>query len=162
MSNGAESALWVLVLIYPAVLIAAASSDIARYLIPNSLSIILLAAFPIAALVAGQPWTTIGLHALAGAAMLALGFVLFVRNLLGGGDVKLMAAAAVWTGFGLLPAFILAVALAGGVVALVFLIASRARRSGSGGRSQIPYGTAIALGGLILFPRLPLVAPLIG
>ena len=162
MPGADEAILWALLLIYPAILIAAAAGDIARYEIPNSLSIVLLAAFPVAALVTGWPAATLAWHGLGGLLMLAIGFVLFVRNLLGGGDVKLMAAAAVWTGFGQLPAFIVASALAGGLVAIIFVVARLVRHRRIDTGAGIPYGTAIALGGLMVFPRLPLVAPLIG
>lgn len=162
MPSAHEVVLWTLLLIYPTVLVAAAASDIASYLIPNSLSIVLLLAFPAAALLSGMPLATIGLHALAGLVMLGVGFVLFVRNLLGGGDVKLMAAAAVWTGLGQLPAFVVAAALAGGLVALICIAIRFARHRRIDPKAHIPYGTAIALGGILVFPRLPLVMPLIG
>jgi Flp pilus assembly protein protease CpaA len=65
-----------------------------------------------------------------------------------------------------LPAFILAVALAGGGIALVSLVARAAFRGRPKPdwrifKGDLPYGTAIALGGVAIFHRLPLVAPLI-
>jgi prepilin peptidase CpaA len=166
MPDLTDLALWTLLLSFPATLIAAAASDIARYVIPNALPVVLLAAFPLAGFFVGAPAATLGWHAIAGLVMLVIGFVLFIRNMMGGGDVKLLAACAVWTGFPQLPAFVLAVALAGGVLALAALAArvvlpESRRPTWRLLRGDLPYGTAIALGGLAVFHRLPFVAPLI-
>jgi prepilin peptidase CpaA len=49
---------------------------------------------------------------------------------IGGGDVKLAAATAVWVGLGKLPWFALATALAGGIVSLVcFALAGKSARA---------------------------------
>ncbi|MGH6718803.1 MAG: prepilin peptidase, partial [Alphaproteobacteria bacterium] len=111
-------------------------------------------------------------HVLAGVAAFAAGFVLFTLNAMGGGDVKLMAAAAAWTGWGALGPFLLAAALAGGLVALVLVVARRvlpANRfapDGALGRllapeQGVPYAIAIAAGGLAVMPRMPLLVPLL-
>ncbi|MSP81449.1 MAG: hypothetical protein EXQ94_00575 [Alphaproteobacteria bacterium] len=165
MPSLSEAILWSLLLVVPAALMAAAASDLVRYIIPNTVSILLLAVFPLAALAEGMPLETMAYHGLAGLFMLVIGFVLFVRNFMGGGDVKLLTACAVWTGFPQMPAFVLATAIAGGLVALVMLVvrlARRGRAEGSLRQAHVPYGAAIALGGLAVFPRLSLVAPLIG
>ena len=57
------------------------------------------------------------------AAVLSVGIVLFRFGLVGGGDVKLMAALSLWVGAPLQPAFLIATSLAGGVlVALMPLL----------------------------------------
>ena len=99
-------------------------------------------------------------HALAGPAtwgplvapplVFAAGLVLFARGWMGGGDVKLLTAASVWTGVGGLPALLLATALAGGGLALA-AIAVRALPLADGPRvlergAPLPYGVAIAIG----------------
>jgi prepilin peptidase CpaA len=66
--------------------------------------------------------------------------------MLGGGDVKLLAASALWTGSAALLPFLTATALAGGLLAAVFLVF--ARRGGR--RVALPYGVAIAAGGLLV------------
>ena len=58
-------------------------------------------------------------------ATIALLFIFWQRGGIGGGDVKLAGAVAIWIGPRLLPAYWLAAALAGGVVAAVCLLASR-------------------------------------
>jgi len=161
-----------LALAFPGILIAAAACDLARYLIPNTLSIALVGVFLPAALVAGLSPESMLFHVLAGTAVFAAGFVLFACNAIGGGDVKLLAAAATWTGWSTLAPFLLAVALAGGLVALV-LISARLIWSGDGpGRTGplgrllspgqgVPYATAIALAGLVVMPRMALMDPLL-
>lgn len=170
MAEPALLAQGVIALAFPGILIAAAVSDLVRYLIPNALPIALVGAFLLAAPLADMPAEVVLHHGLAGLAVLAAGFVLFMFDVLGGGDVKLLAAAAVWTGFGALGPFLLAVTLAGGVVALVLLIARRLiprGRPGDGAlarlmspRQGVPYGVAIAVAGLAVMPRIAMTAPL--
>ena len=53
--------------------------------------------------------------------MLVLGFALFAAGLFGGGDAKLMAAAALWLGWSTGTSVLVFTALAGGVLAIVYL-----------------------------------------
>jgi len=53
--------------------------------------------------------------------MLVVGFAMFARGWVGGGDAKLMAAAALWLGFEHLFAFLLWTAILGGGLALLLL-----------------------------------------
>lgn len=57
-------------------------------------------------------------------------FLPFLARGIGGGDVKLMAAVGAWVGMGHSLAFILATAIAGGVLALAFVMMRR-RRAGT-------------------------------
>lgn len=85
--------------------------------------------------------------------LLAVGFLLFYFNLMGGGDSKLIAALGLWVGLGHLAAFVLYTAIAGGLVSVCVLLIHRhkARNSGNvvGSAPTVPYGVAIALGGSI-------------
>ena len=54
--------------------------------------------------------------------MFLLGALLFAFGLFGGGDVKLVAAMALWTGFADLPRFLLIMGAAGGLLGLVLLL----------------------------------------
>jgi prepilin peptidase CpaA len=83
----------------------------------------------------------------AAAAIFLAGAVAFRFRLLGGGDVKLIAAAALWLGAAALGPFLLVTALAGGALALGFLVW---RLIGRGGASGLPYGIAIAAGGILV------------
>lgn len=79
-------------------------------------------------------------------AALACGATLHHLRLLGGGDVKLLAAGVLWLGSGGSLAFIIQVAVAGGVLAAGFLVLIAIRRGQS--RPSLPYGVAIAFGGI--------------
>lgn len=149
---------------FAGLLLYAACSDIARLIIPNWVSIALAAIFPVAALAAGAPLSGIGLHILFGFAVLAVGFFLFQANIIGGGDAKLLAATAIWTGFAAFPHFILWTALAGGVMAAVLLAARQFLTAETyppvvhhllKKQNGIPYGVAIMVGGLMVIPSLP-------
>ncbi len=102
-------------------------------------------------------------HYAVGAGFLAVGIALFSRNLIGGGDAKLLAAAGVWIGPGDLWAYLGLVAVLGGVLAAVILIAQKNRgrlpflnaipwlRNGEARTQPTPYGIAIGLAAVYLF-----------
>ncbi len=172
MADVAAMAWIVLALVFPAVLIAAAVTDVISFTIPNLLSIVLTGAFLVLAPIAGLSLSDTLFHGLAGFATLALGFGLFLLHVVGGGDVKLLAATAVWTGWPHLGPFLLAVALAGGLVAVLLIIARRVARLAQldptsrfgrlmSTKEGVPYGVAIAIAGLIVAPRLPIAAPVL-
>jgi prepilin peptidase CpaA len=135
-------------ILFAGLLIAAAASDLARYRIPNALT----AALALCAIVVGLP------HDLAEAGWRAASFALvggvatglFVLGLMGGGDVKLLAAAALWMPLPTLPIFLVALALAGALQAGVVLTARAvAAPAPSAPRPRMPYGVSIALAGLV-------------
>lgn len=158
--------------IYAAPLVTAALWDARHYRIPNLLPLVLLGAFLPVALLAPQPVDWLA-HLGAGAAVFAGGAVLFALRWMGGGDVKLAAAVALWAG-PLALHFLAAMAVIGGLLALALLVlrkmvagvvamaADRPQEvtlprlllQGEG----VPYGLAIAGAGLVLATRLPLVA----
>ena len=90
-----------------------------------------------------------------GVALLALVILagLFALRWMGGGDVKLLAALALWVKPGDFGLLIIYMAIIGGVLTLVFGAWHIARRQRD--RLVIPYGIAIAAAGIIvLFPAL--------
>ena len=115
-------------------LLIAAMCDLVSYTIPDTLSIVIAGLFVIAALV--LPAETSWISHLAGAAVVfVIGLAAFHFGVLGGGDAKLITAVSLWAGFPALPALLLWIALAGGVLAIVVIglrrmlpaIAARAR-----------------------------------
>lgn len=135
-----------------ALLVTAAVGDIRRYIIPNTLCLVIaglsLPYWVATCTLSGQSiLLTIGIQ-IALALLVFAGFaVLFAMGAMGGGDVKLMAALALWVpGLQLLKLLFL-VALYGGLVALVIVIVRRWR--GDTNRA-VPYGVAIAAGGITL------------
>ncbi len=148
--------------LFYALLLGAAVSDICRFRIPNTIVVVLPLLFVAAAL--GAPGKVAWLsHFGAGATVLVCTAVMFHFNLMGGGDAKLLAALAVWTGFATLLPFIVVVSVLGGVLVLILLplrfICKRIPkvpwpRSMLPG-NPLPYGVAIGGGAAVaraLFP----------
>ena len=82
---------FLLLMMVPALLAAAAIWDLASFTIPNYLSLALIALFGAFALATGLSATAAGLHVLIGLIALAIGFAMFALNYIGGGDAKLFA-----------------------------------------------------------------------
>ena len=101
-------------------------------------------------------------HFVAGGVVLIAGMLLFLTNKFGGGDAKMMAAAALWIGWGNLLTFLIYTAMAGGALALIWLIYKpiRAEMEMRGAtlfnkympvEAGLPYGIAIAAGAVLCF-----------
>jgi prepilin peptidase CpaA len=72
---------------------------------------------------------------------------LFMLGMMGGGDVKMIAALALWLPFPALLTMLAVMAIAGGAITL-FLMIRRRFRPNEEGPIEVPYGIAIAAGGL--------------
>jgi prepilin peptidase CpaA len=150
---------------FPALMSFAAASDLVTMTISNRVSLALVAGFGLMAVIGGLGLPIIGLHVLACALVLAITFGMFACGWMGGGDAKLAAATALWIGWSpLLLNYALITSVYGGVLALALL---RLRRypipafaqgwswlthlhsTGTG----VPYGIALALGGLTVYPE---------
>lgn len=84
-----------------------------------------------------------------GVALIVFGLFVgaFAIGQMGGGDVKLIGALALWLPFGALAWMLIVMSLAGGAITLAFLIERRWRRSEQ--PIEVPYGVAIAIAGLL-------------
>jgi prepilin peptidase CpaA len=150
--------------IFPALLIIAALTDATSFTIPNRVSVLLLACFFPAALALGRPWAEIGVDLAVFGVALVAAMVMFAAGWIGGGDAKLFAVASLWLGWIAMPTFLMVTALVGGGLALMLLnmraawvrpyfaaapawLARLAEPDGA-----VPYGVAIAIGGLAAFP----------
>lgn len=98
-------------------LIVAGVCDIVARMVPNWISLALISCGVLVRGLTGQLATGL----LAAALVLVLTTICWRRGWLGGGDVKLLAAAATVVPPWLVPMLIVAVALAGGVLALIYL-----------------------------------------
>jgi prepilin peptidase CpaA len=141
-------------LAFAAVLVWAAIGDMRRLIIPNWISVSIAGLF---ALHVGMSPVPVGILAAVGVAMatLVFGIALFAFNLIGGGDVKLMAAIALWAGPSRMLEFLFVTAITGGLVAAAALLrrwhlAPVGGTPGSAAAIEIPYGVAIAVGGLFI------------
>ena len=87
--------------------------------------------------------------------VLAVGLVLFSLKGLGGGDVKLLAALALWFDLAGLGRMLVFMAIGGGLLALALIAVRRTLPMPASGwvalrkRGPIPYGVAIAAGALL-------------
>ena len=155
MNLAVEAPQW-LALVFAILLLAAAAEDAVRLRISNITVLLVIVAALAAAIIAG-PRLSLWQNVLVLAALLAVGTPLFAAGKLGGGDVKLLAAAGLWFDLAGAARMLVAVMLAGGLLALLVLAArlpnwsEKIRRrvvilQPGGG---IPYGVAIAAGALI-------------
>ena len=145
-----SSAVWL-------VLIAAALQDLWRLRISNILPVLLILLFPLWVWRVGfetDLWQNAALFAFA----LSVGLLLFARRWLGGGDVKLFAAVALWFDFHGAPYLLLAITIGGGLLGLLFIMVRRVLPLTMLERSNwaclkpkgpIPYGIAIAAGTIL-------------
>jgi len=145
-------------------LVVAATHDLAARTIPNALPAFLAGGGFLLHLAAGDLPAALVVATL----VFVTAVLCWFRGWLGGGDVKLLAAAAMVVPVVALPAFILDVGLAGGLLALLYLLARRLVPAASvatpvslaarvwraecwrirrGG--PLPYGVAIAAGGVL-------------
>lgn len=141
-----------------AVVIAAAIQDVARLRISNRFPLIVIALYIANGAITGN-WHLFDSTVLF-LIVLAAGAVLFHYGILGGGDVKLLCALALWCSFGTVGWLLLSIAMFGGLVALLFMFARRllpsalTKRLGWSSlirRGPIPYGVAIASGVILCF-----------
>ncbi len=149
---------------FPILMVVAAMTDLTTYTIPNWISLALIGAFLALAVAVGMPLSGFGGHLAVGAAALVAGMGMFAAGWVGGGDAKLLAAACLWLGWPTTQGFLLDTAVAGGVLALVLLVARKdfvracvPHRLGWMNRlatpgEPAPYGVAIAVGALAAFP----------
>jgi prepilin peptidase CpaA len=156
-------------LLFPAMMAFAASSDLLTMTISNRVSLILIAGFFVLALVVGMSGVDILSHVGAGTLVLVAAFGCFVQGWIGGGDAKLAAATALWFGFDHLLVYLLYASLFGGALTLLLIqfrtwplprfLAGREwverLHKKDGG---VPYGIALAAAALCIYPETPWMA----
>ena len=150
MFNGAFTDLLLIAL--AAVLVVAAVIDVRTFTISNRLNLVVALSAPIYWLsVPLSPWPGMAVQVAAATAVFLLLAAAFYAGMMGGGDVKLAAALALWFPPLLTVRFLVLMSLAGGVLTLAILAWHRAKRRE--GRPEIPYGVAIAFGGLAILTQ---------
>ncbi len=80
-------------------------------------------------------------------AVFAVFLAIFHFRLMGGGDVKLIVALALWLPFGAFVTMLMVMSIAGGIVTIVMMIERRIARNSKD--IEIPYGVAIAFAGIL-------------
>jgi prepilin peptidase CpaA len=147
MANGAftEILLGILALL----LVVAAVIDVRTFTISNRLNLGVALMAPLYWWSAHLPlWPDIGIQVAIAAGVFALLAVAFYAGMMGGGDVKLAAALALWFSPQSTLRFLVFMSIAGGLLTLVVVGLHRLKKKP--GKPEVPYGVAIAVGGLII------------
>ena len=139
-------------LVLAALLIAAAVIDMRSFTISNRLNLIVAGLGLVYWWAAGlDPWPDMAIRLAAALAVFTLLALAFAVGMMGGGDVKLAAALALWFAPATTLKFLVFMSIAGGLLTLALLVNHRLR--GREGRPKIPYGVAIAAGGLAVLAQ---------
>lgn len=158
-----------ILIVFPFCMAFAAISDMLSMTIANRIPIFLVATFAIVAPLTGMDWQVIGMHFAAGGMMLAVTFGLFALGAMGGGDAKLLAATSLWFGFGIeLLEYLVTVSVLGGMLTIAllslrsslfaaFVSNNMFLRHLADAKVGIPYGIALGIGGLMVYPSSPLM-----
>ena len=151
-------------LLFPALMAFAASSDLLTMTISNRLSLALAGGFLLLTLVTGMTLAAFGMHIAAAAAVLIVAFGFFSQGWIGGGDAKLAAATALWFGFDFLLDYMVYASLFGGVLTIVLIQFRKLRLPAVLARQKwimrlhetgggVPYGIALAAAALVVYPK---------
>jgi prepilin peptidase CpaA len=151
-------------MLFPAMMAFAASSDLLTMTISNRVSLILVGGFFALAVASGMSVVDVLSHVGAAGVVLVVAFGFFSRGWIGGGDAKLAAATALWLGFDHLMPYLLYASLFGGALTLLLIqfrlaplpdvlarqewVQRLHRRDGG-----VPYGIALAAAALAVYPE---------
>jgi prepilin peptidase CpaA len=151
-------------MLFPALMAFAASSDLLTMTISNRISLILIGGFFVLALAGGMGMADILSHMGAASTVLLVAFGLFTRGWIGGGDAKLAATTALWLGFDHLLPYLVYASLFGGALTLALIQfrlsplpaalagqkwLERLHQKDAG----VPYGIALAAAALAVYPE---------
>jgi prepilin peptidase CpaA len=151
-------------LLFPALMAFAASSDLFTMTISNRLSLALTGGFFLLTIVTGMSLAAIGMHLAAAALVLVVCFGFFSQGWIGGGDAKLAAATALWFGFDYLLDYLIYASLFGGVLTILLIQFRKLPLPGPLARQTwilrlhetgggVPYGIALAAAALAVYPK---------
>ena len=150
-------------LLFPAMMVFAAWSDLFSMTISNRVTLVLVGGFFALAAFSGMAPADMLAHLGAALTVLAVTFLFFARGWIGGGDAKLAAATALWLGFDHLMAYLLYASIFGGILTLAMIRfrlmplpqaladqewVKRLHRLDGG----VPYGIALAAAALLIYP----------
>ncbi|WP_240309499.1 MULTISPECIES: A24 family peptidase [Sphingomonas] len=133
-------------------LVVATVTDYRRRIISNKLNLTIALLAPVYWVVVGLPlWPDVAVQLGLAAAVFALFYVFFHFGGMGGGDVKLATALALWFSIPEMLNLVLIMSVAGGIITLAAW--GDHRRSGADGRVKVPYGIAIAIAGWLVLAQ---------
>ncbi|NOZ43176.1 MAG: hypothetical protein GXP02_08455 [Alphaproteobacteria bacterium] len=152
--------------IFAVLMLRAAYSDLSSYTLSNRLCLGVALLYPLylfALYMDGHGLSMAAILMSLGLALIIfiIGMGLFALNLMGGGDVKLMPAVALWAGAGHIINYLFITAIVGGIFAVIIIVRNRRNQSKYYKSSEninlsvtkitesaVPYGVGIAVGGL--------------
>jgi len=133
-------------------LLWAAVVDIRTRTIANGLNLTIALMAPLFWWAAGVDlWPDAAIRVGVAAAVFLLLALAFYAGAMGGGDVKLAAALALWFSPASTLKLLVLMSLAGGLLTLIVMIEHKYKKNE--GRPEVPYGVAIAFGGLWLLAQ---------
>ena len=133
-------------------LVVAAVIDTRTFTISNGLNAAVALLAPLYWLSAGlDPWPGMAIQLGVALGVFALLALAFFAGMMGGGDVKLAAALALWFSPAATLKFLVLMSISGGVLTVLVLVVHHLRKRE--GRPEIPYGVAIAFGGLAILAQ---------
>ncbi len=155
----------VLIFLFPLIVTYAAVTDFLTMTISNWLSLALLAAFVVLAPVIGVSWSAAGQSLLGAALVFAVGFGCFAMGWIGGGDVKFATVVALWLGWDHLLEYAVLFSLYGGLLTLAVLSLSKLIEplpilqvgflNRFAQHRRVPYGIALSIAALQIYPSTP-------
>jgi prepilin peptidase CpaA len=153
-------------LLFPAMMAFAASSDLFSMTISNRVALVLVGGFFALAAFSGMAPADMLAHVGAALVVLAVTFLFFARGWIGGGDAKLAAATVLWLGFDHLLPYLMYASLLGGALSVALLQFRMAPLPDWLARKEwvqrlhdkdggVPYGIALAAAALAVYPHTP-------
>ncbi len=134
-------------------LIWVAIGDFRARIIPNWLNATIALLGVSTWFLSGMPlWPGVAMQVALAAGILLVFAFLFAKGMMGGGDVKLLVALALWFPAMEMMRLLVIMSLCGGALTLAYLLHHKLRKILD--RPEIPYGVAIALAGLwVIYER---------
>ncbi|USG62941.1 prepilin peptidase [Sneathiella marina] len=137
----------------------AALSDLRDFTIPNFVSITIVILYPLMIMTSPDNIDWVG-SLIVALSVLVIGFIFFSLRLFGAGDIKMIAALSLWAGPSLVTNFLFVTVIAGGLLVLLIISREGLRQAFEGtgfargirfafqSKTQVPYGVAVAFGGM--------------
>ncbi len=155
-----------ILIIFPLAMFYSAASDMLSMTISNKVSIVLIVGFMVLSMAIGMSLQEIAWHWAIAAIVLVVGIGFFAAGWVGGGDVKLAAATALWLGWDFTLPYLVFASFAGGLLTFGLLIVrsrllplfltrfdwiNRLHRKGEG----VPYGIALGPVAALIYLQTP-------
>jgi prepilin peptidase CpaA len=144
---------WSLLILLSILLMIGMVTDVRARILPNWLTLSVGALAPLYWYAEGLAvWPDISVRLALSALCFLIFAVVYARGGMGGGDVKLISALALWMAPATLMQFLIAMSLFGGALGLLSWVYAHKRKTGE--MIEVPYGVAISLGTFWVIPEL--------